>query len=95
MKNITLSVDEKVLDEVRVIAAKRRTTVNRLVRDYLEQLARGEEKAGSSRERLLKLIDESPGRLGPGWTWNREDAYEGRVLPRYQRPDLRRPRKRG
>ena len=37
MKNITLAVDEDVLDRVRVIAAERKTTVNGLVREYLEQ----------------------------------------------------------
>ena len=35
MKNITLAVDEDVLDRVRVIAAERKTTVNGLVREYL------------------------------------------------------------
>ena len=89
MKNITLTVDETVLAEVRVYAAKRKTTVNRLVRDHLEQLARAEMKTGTARERLLKLIDESPGRMGPDWKWNREDAYEGRVLPGHQRPSVR------
>jgi hypothetical protein len=93
MKNITLSVDETVVEQVRVYAAKRKTTVNRLVRDYLQQLARTEDKTGTARDRLLKLVDESPGRMGPGWKWNREDAYEGRVLPGHQHPPLRRPGK--
>ena len=90
MKNITLSVDELVLDRVRVYAAKRRMTVNRLVRDHLEHLAREEENIDTARDRLLNLIDESPGRLGPDWKWNREDAYEGRVLPGHKHPAVRR-----
>jgi Family of unknown function (DUF6364) len=93
MKNITLSVDEAILDKARVYAAKRKTTVNRLVRDHLEQLAANEQKVSTARERLLKLIDESPGRMGPDWKWNREDAYEGRVLPRHEHSSLRRTRK--
>ena len=59
MKNITLSVDETVLEQVRVYAAKRKTTVNRLVREHLGQLARTEKKIGTTRDRLLKLIDEN------------------------------------
>jgi hypothetical protein len=90
MKNITLSVDETVLERVRIYAAKRKTTVNRLVREHLDQLARSERALEDARARLLKLIDESTGRLGPDWKWNREDAYEGRVLPRHQHPALRR-----
>jgi hypothetical protein len=90
MKNITLSVDDKVLQQVRIYAAKQKTTVNRLVREHLEQLAQSEEKVGSARDRLLKLIDESPGRMGKDWKWNREDAYKGRVLPGHKHPPLRR-----
>ena len=90
MKNITLAIDAAVLERVRIYAAKRKTTVNRLVREHLEQLSRAEQKIDSSRDRLLKLIDESPGRMGPGWKWNREDAYEGRVLPGHEHPPVRR-----
>ncbi len=45
MKNITLSVDEHVLAEVRRCASKHNTTVNGLVRDDLTRLA-GQELAG-------------------------------------------------
>lgn len=89
MKNITLAIDEKVLDQVRVAAARRRTTVNKLVRDYLEQVALLEGGGESARERMLKLIDESTGRLGSDWEWSRDDAYQGRVLPGHERPPVR------
>jgi plasmid stability protein len=95
MKNLTLSIDETVLERVRVYAAKHKTTVNRLVREHLQQLVRSDERAEGAREALLRLIDKSPGRLGPDWKWDREDAYEGRVLPRHKRPALRRARKAG
>jgi hypothetical protein len=38
-KNITLAVDEAILDRVRVIAAEQKTTVNAMVRDYLSSVA--------------------------------------------------------
>ncbi len=38
VKDITISVDEKVLAAVRRYAAKRSTTVNQLVRDYLGEM---------------------------------------------------------
>jgi hypothetical protein len=95
MKNITLSVDEHVLDEVRQIAARQRTTVNAMVRDYLTRLASEDSRIAQARERLLDLARASEGRLGQDWKWNREDAYEGRVLPRHQRSPVSRTRKRG
>jgi hypothetical protein len=95
MRNITLSVDEAVLERVRIYAARNRTTVNRLVREHLAQLAREEGSVHGARERLLELVDKSTGRLGPDWRWNREDAYQGRVFPRHQHSPLRRAGKGG
>ena len=36
-KNITLAIDEDLLDKVRVLAAMKRTSVNAMVRDFLER----------------------------------------------------------
>ena len=93
MKNITLSVDEHVLDEVRQIAARNKTTVNGMVREYLTRLASQESRIAQARAGLEKLIETSTGRLGSDYVWNREDAYEGRIFPRHEHPDLRRGRK--
>ena len=93
MKNITLSIDEQVLDEVRLVAARNKTTVNAMVREYLTRVASEESRIAEARKGLRKLIDSSTGRLGPDYVWNREDAYAGRVLPRHQHPDLRSSRK--
>lgn len=74
-KNITLAIDEAVLDRVRIIAAERKTTVNGLVRNYLENLSGVDDK----RARLAKRIDElrakSTLEVGPV-TWSRDDLYE-------------------
>ena len=45
MKNITLAIEDEVLDKVRVVAAEKRTTVNALVREYLTELAGGKRKS--------------------------------------------------
>ena len=75
MKNITLSIDENVLSEVRRYAARRDTTVNALVRDFLTRLATQEDRAAKARQRLLELSDTSEGRMG-GQKWNRERLYD-------------------
>jgi predicted transcriptional regulator len=94
MKNITLAIDGDVLDRVREIAARKRTTVNAIVREHLTKLASEEFRIAEARRRLLELSDASEGRLGPDWKWNREDAYAGRVLPRHEHPPVRRSRRR-
>lgn len=59
-KNITLSVDEDVLQRARVVAAIRRTSVSELVRGFLKGLTETAEQPvekNEAREALLKLID--------------------------------------
>jgi hypothetical protein len=89
MRNLTLSIDDHVLNEVRRYAAERGTTVNAIVRDHLTQIATQEDKAANARRELVELARKSPARLGPQWEWNREDTYEDRVFPRQQHSDLR------
>ena len=89
MKNITLVVDENVLDQVREVAARRRTTVNALVREYLAHVASEEGRIAEARKRLLELAETSQARLGPNYKWNRDEIYEERMFPRHQRPGLR------
>jgi hypothetical protein len=72
MRNITLAVDEKVLEQARAYAEKRGTTLNDLVRE---------------------LIDQSTGRLGPNYKWNRDEIYADRLLPGHQRSGIRSGRK--
>lgn len=74
-KNITLAVDEDVLDRVRKIAVDRKTTVNGLVREYLERLALQQDRAAKARQRLLELAAESTAEVGP-ITWTRDDLYD-------------------
>jgi hypothetical protein len=55
--NITLSLDEKLVKEVRKIAVERDTTLTGLVREYLEKLTA--ESAAKGRQRRTR----SPGTL--------------------------------
>ena len=45
MKNVTLSVDEKILAAVRRYAVERDSSVNALVRDFLAEIATREDRA--------------------------------------------------
>lgn len=81
-KNITLAIDENLLDKVRVLAAMKRTSVNELVRNYLTRLVEEERGKDEAREELLRLMDESEGRMGD-WRPSREETYSGE--PRFDR----------
>jgi hypothetical protein len=88
-KNITLAIDEAILEKARVVAAKRKTTVNGLVREFLIGVTSEEERLAAARRELIDLAQNSQARLGPDYKWNREEIYEDRVFPRHKRADLR------
>ena len=75
MRNITLSVDDKVLIAVRRHAAEHNSTVNALVREYLTNLAEYGDRAKRARARLRQLSKQSQGRLGPK-TWSRDELHD-------------------
>lgn len=76
--NITLSVDEKIVKEVRKIAIERETTLSAMVRDYLEKLA-AENAAGGRRRREREALERSFAllkiKVGKP-NWRREDLHE-------------------
>jgi hypothetical protein len=76
--NITLSLDEKLVKEVRKIAVDRDTTLTGLVRDYLQKLA-AENPKGDRQKRHLEALDRTfkTIKLNIGSrTWKREDLYD-------------------
>jgi hypothetical protein len=77
-KTITISVDKDVLQRARIVAAMRRTSVNELVRGFLKGLSETEQlvEEDEASEALLKLIDESEGRMGD-WRPSRAKTYSG------------------
>ncbi len=75
--NLTLSVDEKVVERAREVARAQGKSLNAVIREYLEQLAA--DKSGDDiADELLRLWRESPGHSG-GWKFNREEIYEERL----------------
>jgi hypothetical protein len=76
MKNLTLTIDEELLRKARVLAAMKRTSVNEMVRTYLDRVVREEQEADEVTEALLKLADESTARMGD-WRPGRAETYSG------------------
>jgi hypothetical protein len=75
--NITLSLEDDLVKEVRKIAVEQDTTLTGLIRDYLEKLAA--EHAASGRRRrernaLERSFDQFQFKVGRR-AWRREDLY--------------------
>jgi hypothetical protein len=71
--NLTLAIDEQLLKAARKIAAEQDTTVNQMVREYLEQLVGDRRRI--AREKLLEFMNNSTAAFDTS-KWKREDLYE-------------------
>lgn len=74
MRNVTLSVDETTLRAARRYAAERNTSVNALVREFLREIARREDRAQEARRRIRELSDRSSARIGRK-SWSRDELH--------------------
>ena len=74
--NVTLSIDSEVLRKVRLRAEAMGTSVNQLVREYLEQLA-GEFDPAADAAEFERLSRLSQGN-SRGSKFNREELHERR-----------------
>ena len=76
MKNITLSLDKDVLLAVRRYAVEHGSSVNRLVRNFLSQIAEREDRARHARQRIRVMSGRSKVSVGTK-SWRREQLHEG------------------
>jgi antitoxin component of RelBE/YafQ-DinJ toxin-antitoxin module len=74
--NLTLSIDDEVLQQARRRAEAMGKSVNQLVREYLEQLA-GKSDRDALVAELRELTRNSTGD-SRGWKFNREEIHERR-----------------
>ena len=74
-KNLTLTLDDGLLRAARKAALDRNTSVNQLVRDYLEQLVRESDRRQAARDNLDDFFRTTRVQVGRR-TWKREDLHE-------------------
>ena len=72
--NITLSAKEALINKARDYASKHGTTLNSMIREYLERIVK-QEKSDTGLKRFLQLAENFSGD-SKGWTWDRNDIYE-------------------
>jgi hypothetical protein len=75
--NVTISVEDDLLERARELARRRGISLQELIRDQLRLLA-GERSGSDTASELLELMDQHGGHSG-GRPWRREDAYQGRL----------------
>jgi plasmid stability protein len=76
MANLTITIDDELLKRARLRALERNTSVNALLREYLETFA-GEQSGMVVRKRFASLARAatSSGR-GKARSWSRDDLHE-------------------
>jgi hypothetical protein len=85
MTNLTITVDEQTLKRARMRALEEGTSVNAVLREYLESYAGVQQEQLEAVRRIIESSRESTSSSGPGGrTWTRDDIYEER-LGRYGR----------
>jgi plasmid stability protein len=78
--NLTLTIDDETLRRARIRALEEGTSVNALVREYLERFADAGDRVIEGRRRVVELARASTaGADGTGRAWAREEIYEERV----------------
>ncbi len=75
MANVTLTIDEDVLRRARFRALEQGTSVNAVVRDFLEGYAGSQREVGALRA-FAELADRAQAGSGPeGRSWTRDELY--------------------
>ena len=72
MKNVTLALDDKVVEAGRAYAERHQTTLNALVRELLVRAVGPDRRAAISE--MMRLMDAYPGH-SRGARWTRDELY--------------------
>ena len=75
MANLTITIDDRLLRLARLRALEQGTSVNALLRDYLEAYAGAADAQARALDDLLTLSSAATSRRGAA-TWTREDLHD-------------------
>ncbi len=74
-RNLTLTLDEELLRAARKVAIDRNTSVNQMVRDYLERVVQETDQRQTALARLDEIFRTERIQVGRR-TWKRQDLHE-------------------
>ena len=72
--NLTLSADEQLIKRMREVAARRGSSMNQMIRDYMEEVTESGDQH-SKADAFAQLAREHAGESPPGFRFDREDAH--------------------
>jgi hypothetical protein len=75
MRNVTVAIDEATLRAARRVAAERSTSLNALIRGFLQEITCRASHARKARRRIAALSRKSNAQVSPR-TWTRADLHE-------------------
>ncbi|HEX3036627.1 MAG TPA: ribbon-helix-helix protein, CopG family [Thermodesulfobacteriota bacterium] len=75
MANLTITIDDEVLKRARLKALEQGTSVNAVLREYLEAYAGVRQRQEEAIENLLRLSHGSRSKRG-GKRWTRDELHE-------------------
>jgi hypothetical protein len=78
MANLTITVDDDLLKRARLKAVAQGTSVNAVLRVYLEQFAGDDAARRAAVERILELARSSKASSG-GRRWTRDELYDRKL----------------
>ena len=73
--NITLSADQKLIEQARLYAEKQNTSLNNLIRTYLQEIG-SENNRGARADEFSRLAKQFSGRSPEGFKFDRDDIYD-------------------
>jgi hypothetical protein len=73
-KNLTVQVDQEIIDRAKVLAARKGTSISGLVARELRELVESDARYEEAKRRALRGLRSASGRGGR--RWKREDLYE-------------------
>lgn len=74
--NVTLSLDEALLRRARARALERGTSVNEVIRRYLEEFAGGDDREHAMTRFLARAAKSKAGSPGEKRAWTRDELYD-------------------
>ncbi|MGH7884673.1 MAG: DUF6364 family protein [Thermodesulfobacteriota bacterium] len=75
MRNLTITIDEKILQKARIKALEQGTSVNAILREYLESYAGVNTVEENAMKDLIKLSKNSKSSRGKA-KWSRDEIHE-------------------
>ena len=74
-QNITLNLEKEIIKKGKVVAARKDTSISRMLSDLLKSMVENDERYEAAKRSALQLLKMGV-HLGGRIDWKREDLYE-------------------